>query len=149
VYLVDTNILLRLADSRHPSYEVARQAARSLERSGFALRTAPQNFIEFWNVVTRPADNNGLGLNTERAEEMLRFFERLFPPLPDLPATYQVWRKLVVDFKVSGVRVHDARLVAFMKVHDLKRILTFNKKDFLRFEPLGISPLEPAEVREE
>jgi predicted nucleic acid-binding protein len=31
------------------------------------------------------------------------------------------------------VQVHDARLVAAMRVHGVKRILTFNDKDFARY----------------
>ena len=34
---------------------------------------------------------------------------------------------------VSGVQVHDARLVAATRVHGVKRILTFNDKDFARY----------------
>jgi predicted nucleic acid-binding protein len=34
---------------------------------------------------------------------------------------------------VSGVQVHDARLVAAMRVHGVKRILTFNERDFARY----------------
>jgi predicted nucleic acid-binding protein len=34
---------------------------------------------------------------------------------------------------VSGVQVHDARLVAAMRVHGVKSILTFNDRDFTRY----------------
>jgi len=34
---------------------------------------------------------------------------------------------------VSGVQVHDARLAAAMRVHGVKRILTFNDRDFARY----------------
>lgn len=32
------------------------------------------------------------------------------------------WRRLVVNYGVSGVQVHDARLVATMLVHDVTHI---------------------------
>jgi predicted nucleic acid-binding protein len=44
-----------------------------------------------------------------------------------------VWRKILVSHNVSGVQVHDAHLVAAMLVHGVKRILTFNDKDFTRY----------------
>jgi len=39
--------------------------------------------------------------------------------------------------------VHDARLVAMMNVHGVRRILTFNTSDFARFE---IEALHPSAV---
>jgi predicted nucleic acid-binding protein len=53
--------------------------------------------------------------------------------LPDSAAVHEEWRKLIVTHNVVGVQVHDARLVAAMRVHGVKRILTFNTKDFARY----------------
>jgi predicted nucleic acid-binding protein len=49
-----------------------------------------------------------------------------------------------VDHRVSGAQVHDARLVAAMRVHGVKRILTFNTRDFTRFT--GIEAIHPADL---
>jgi predicted nucleic acid-binding protein len=57
---------------------------------------------------------------------------------------HEEWRKLLVDYGVSGVQVHDTRLVAAMRVHEVKRILTFNTRDFVRFA--GIEAVHPEEV---
>jgi hypothetical protein len=62
--------------------------------------------------------------------------EAKFPLLPDGPAVHQVWRKLLVDYRISGTQGHDGRLVAAMLVHDVKRILTFNTKDLTRFKQI-------------
>jgi predicted nucleic acid-binding protein len=62
IYLVDTNVLLRFADRTHPLHPTVRAAVRKLRTGGHKLRTAPQNFVEFWNVVTRPTERNGFGL---------------------------------------------------------------------------------------
>ena len=53
--------------------------------------------------------------------------------LPDSLAVHEEWRRLLVTHGVSGVQVHDARLAAAMRVHGVKRILTFNDRDFTRF----------------
>jgi predicted nucleic acid-binding protein len=44
---------------------------------------------------------------------------------------------------VVGAKVHDARLVAAMNVHGVRRLLTFNAGDFARY---GIEVLQPAAV---
>ncbi len=110
------------------------------------LYAASQNFIELWNVTTRPLENNGLGQTTTVADQMLRSFEQAFSRLPEPAETYDRWRDLVVRFGVSGVKVHDARLVALMLANDIIRILTFNAADFRRYEVLGIRAVEPGEV---
>lgn len=64
-------------------------------------------------------------------------------------AIHQEWRRLIVTHSVSGVRVHDARLVAAMRVFGVKRILTFNERDFARYSdieaihPSSISAMNP------
>jgi predicted nucleic acid-binding protein len=106
----------------------------------------PQNCIEFWNVATRPVTRNGYGLSVTDANTSLRLIERLFPILPEQAAVYQEWRTLVVQFGVAGVQVHDARLVAAMRVHNITHILTANTDDFARFGRIGIVPVHPAHV---
>lgn len=146
VYLVDTNVLLRLADRRHPLHPVMRQAIRKLQQEGHTLQITAQNGIEFWNVATRPANKNGFGLTPLEANRLLRLIERLFPLLPDSPLVYPQWRQLVVQFGVSGVQVHDARLAAAMLAHQITHILTFNGADFSRYAPVGIVAVDPALV---
>lgn len=57
---------------------------------------------------------------------------------------HEEWRRLLIDRGVSGVQVHDTRLVAAMRVHGVDRILTFNTKDFARFTE--IKAVHPGEV---
>ena len=51
-----------------------------------------------------------------------------------------------MDHDVSGVQVHDARLVASMIAHNVTRILTFNVTDFERYADEGIEVVNPAAV---
>jgi predicted nucleic acid-binding protein len=46
----------------------------------------------------------------------------------------------VVGHNVLGVKVHDTRLVAAMKVHGVGKILTFNIRDFARFDVEAVHP---------
>ncbi|MDE0684684.1 MAG: hypothetical protein OXI63_17325 [Candidatus Poribacteria bacterium] len=72
--------------------------------------------------------------------------EMLFPLLPDSSTVYPMWRQLVVKYDVSGVQVHDARLVAAMIAHNVKHILTFNVTDFQRYTDEGIEVVNPGAV---
>jgi predicted nucleic acid-binding protein len=142
-YLVDTNVLVRLAVAADPRHASARRAVEALEEEG--LFVAGQNFIELWNVLTRPVENNGLGQTTKVADQVLRRFEQAFSRLPEPGEVYDRWRELVVRFGVSGVKVHDARLVALMLANDVVRVLTFNTADFRRYEVLGIRAVDPGD----
>ncbi|MCY7374375.1 MAG: hypothetical protein LH472_00160 [Pyrinomonadaceae bacterium] len=72
--------------------------------------------------------------------------EKIFPLLPDDARVHREWRKLVLTFGVSGVQVHDARIVAAMLVHQVTHILTFNTSDFTRYSGIGIVAIDPKTV---
>jgi predicted nucleic acid-binding protein len=111
-YLVDSNLLVRLANRADIDYFTARNAIFVLRSQGDALHTSPQNLIEFRNVATRPLDTNGLGLAPNVVEKQATLYERLFPILPETPEIYPAWKTLVQAAGVVGKQVHDARLVA-------------------------------------
>jgi len=56
---------------------------------------------------------------------------------------YEEWKRLVVQHKVIGSKVHDTKLVAAMKVHGIAMILTFNTDDFSRYD---IEALHPSSI---
>jgi predicted nucleic acid-binding protein len=62
--------------------------------------------------------------------------------LPDIPAIYPVWKQLVRDHDVKGVKVYDARLVAIMSVYSIESLLTFDISDFTRYGGIRILQLE-------
>jgi predicted nucleic acid-binding protein len=143
VYLVDTNFLLRFVDRSSPLNTIVRDVRKKLRANGEQLKITPQNCKEFWNVATRSAVKNGLGLTPTHTNRLLELIERLFPLLPDTPAIYSEWRRLVVTYSVSGVQVHDAYLVASMKANNVTHILTFNTADFTRYAVEGIVAVDP------
>lgn len=146
-YLLDTNILIRTIVTDDPQYQVTQDAIAQLRRAREGLFIAPQNLIELWNVATRPADKNGLGLSPDDAEKEVTRLKEFFVLLPDTERVYPEWEKLVSTYKVKGAKVHDTRLVAFMVVNGLSHILTFNVKDFRRFNE-RITPVSPERVVE-
>jgi predicted nucleic acid-binding protein len=147
-FLVDTSILVRLANRADTAYPIADRAVVQLHLRGEVLHLTPQNLIEFRNVATRPAAVNGLGLSAAAAEAKAADFEALFPLLPETPDIYAAWKTLVAAAGVLGKRVHDARLVAVCHVHRVAQLLTFNTG---HFTPLsGFAPrvivVHPANV---
>ena len=142
--LVDTNILLRSAQPNHPFCAQATHAVSKLIRQKDAVFFCSQNVAEFWNVATRPADQNGLGLSHEEALQEVSSIEKLLTLLPDIPAIYSAWKEIVRDHKVQGVKVYDARLVATMNVYAVAGVLTFNTADFKRFS--NITALHPSSI---
>ena len=144
-YLLDTNILLRLVSPDDPMHTQTVAAIDLLNARREKAIIAPQNLIELWNVATRPVDKNGLGLSPPEAAAEVARLKELFILLPDTEQIYSEWERLVKTHEVKGVNVHDTRLVAFMLVHGLSHILTFNIKDFRRFRS-EITPISPKKI---
>lgn len=147
--LVDSNMVLRLAERGHPMYPIALNALSVIGRRKEPVYACPQNFTEFWAVATRPLTANGLGMTTTQAESELTRVEFLFPLLPDSPAVYPAWRRLVIGAGVSGKPTHDARILAFAQVYGIKRLLTFNVRDFTRYASLApdVQIVDPSAIR--
>jgi predicted nucleic acid-binding protein len=147
-YLLDTNILVRLANTTDPQHTVAARAVFELHRLGETLSLTPQVLVEFRNVATRATAQNGLGLSTALAEAKAAIFEGTFPLLPDTPDIFPAWKTLVGAVGVIGKQVHDARLVAVCHAHGVTHLLTFNVSHFARmagFGP-GVVVVDPASV---
>jgi predicted nucleic acid-binding protein len=143
-YLLDTNILSRLAEPGHAMHQPALDAVKRLAADGHTLHIVPQNLYEFWVVCTRPTAVNGLGKTAAEAATELASLKVLFVLLDETPALYGVWEGLVVATPVVGKNGHDARLVAAMMVHGLTHLLTFNAQDFRQYA--GITAVSPADV---
>ena len=126
--LIDTNVLLRRAEPDHASNRAATESVARLLEAGEQAYLTTQNVAEFWNVATRPAANNGLGLSLEFVFRDVEILERELRILPDDPEIYHEWKRLVIAHRVTGVKVHDAGLVAAMRVHRVERILTSMSK---------------------
>lgn len=146
IHVPDTNVLLRFAHRPDPQHAVVTSAIRKLKNSGDEIYILPQNCVEFWNVFTRPTSRNGFGFSVPEANHSLRLVERIFPLLTDDARVHRQWRRLVLSFGVSGVQVHDARIVAAMLVHQVTHILTFNTSDFARYSGIGIVAVDPKTV---
>ena len=136
-YLLDTSVLVRLANRSDVLYSTALDAVDKLDRRGEILHVTSQTFVEFRNVATRPSASNGLGMSTVDAEVEAAVYESEFPLLEETPDIYRKWKVLVTTLGVVGKQVHDARLVAVCHVHGVTHLLTFNTAHFARFSGFG------------
>lgn len=87
---------------------------------------------------------NGLGLSIAATLSEVEKIESLLTMLPDSPTVYAEWKRIIVQHGVSGVKVHDARLVATMNIHGVSRLLTFDVDDFTRYA--GIEVVHPKSI---
>ena len=142
--MIDTSTLLRTLQVRHPDHETATHALELLAERGQSLHIVPQNLFELWVVATRPAEQNGLGMQPAAAAVELLRLKSMFILLPDIPAIYPLWESLVTHHGVIGKPAHDARLVAALQAHGLTALLTFDQSGFSRYP--GIKVIHPADV---
>ena len=131
--LLDTNVLLRLADAGRDSHADAIDAVDWLVAHGYEPVLVPQNLYEYWAVATRPVENNGLGMSPPQVDQAISQWLPLFRLLLDERGIFKLWRELVTVHEVKGKTSHDARLVAAMQRHEVAHLLTINRQDFLRF----------------
>jgi predicted nucleic acid-binding protein len=137
--VVDTNVFVGAIQTFDSTLRAAaRRSVKSLYRQGERLFCFPQNLVEFWSAATRPANVNGLGLSPEQAARLVDRFQTIVGLLPETREIFPAWRRLVFRHRVSGIHVHDARIVAAMDVHQVSRILTFDVHDFDRYTHITV-----------
>ncbi|MDQ3374192.1 MAG: hypothetical protein M3521_09940 [Acidobacteriota bacterium] len=83
IWLIDTNILLRLAQINSSQHAEAKNPVDKLLAQNSTLYILLQNVSEFWNVCTRPLDKNGFGFSIAQADAELSKIESVFDILPD------------------------------------------------------------------
>ena len=98
--LADTNILLRRTQPDHPSHDLAVESVARLLNAGDPVYFTLQNMPSSGTWATRPIPNNGLGLSVALALGELEKIERFLIVLPDSPAVYGEWKRLVSRHRV-------------------------------------------------
>jgi predicted nucleic acid-binding protein len=130
ICLLDTNILLYLANPAAVEHGAAKAAITRMLVGGDQLATAVQVLCEFWSVATRPVSANGLGWTVIQTRTAIDGLRARFALLADPPEVIDYWVDLVVTHELKGKRVHDAHLLATMKANGVSRLLTLNAADF-------------------
>jgi predicted nucleic acid-binding protein len=142
-YLLDTGIFLRAFDDKSHEHEDIVLALRLLRDRDESFAVAVQNLAEFWNVSTRPVANNGYGLPVAIVLRRVQLIERFCQLHTESVSSVQHWKQLLSDYELTGVSVHDARLVSVMLSENIPRILTLNVRDFSRYSRIqALSPTD-------
>lgn len=142
--LIDASALLRVHDIRHPQRPAMRLLLTPDRAAHHGLCLCAQTMIEFWVVATRPTANNGFGLPPHEVRADLDRYLKFLPRLPEPPEVADPWLRLVTHYGVSGKPAHDARLVALMEAHGIRRLLTLNPGDFARYP--SVECVSPAQL---
>lgn len=142
--LVDTNIIIRLAQPHNPLRPEIVSALQKLSAASHELCVVPQVFYEYWVVATRPVENNGLGMATAVVQQSVLLLLQDFTLIGDMAGLFEEWLDLVAMHDVKGRNAHDARLAAAMKQHSVLRLLTYNAGDFKRYA--FVEAISPAEI---
>jgi len=135
---VDTHILIRFHDSSDDLHSQAVSKVAQLHRNDEALVVAPQCIYELWSVLTRPRQKRGVGLTPSDANAIVQRLPQFFRLVPDPAGLFTEWLRLVNLHGVSGKESHDARLVAFMNLSAIDKVVTFNGSDFARYGTISV-----------
>ncbi|MBD2133700.1 MULTISPECIES: type II toxin-antitoxin system VapC family toxin [unclassified Sphaerospermopsis] len=130
-YLLDTNIILRFANSQSQEYNLIRNTISEILLRGGQCFITSQVIIEFWVVATRPVNVNGLGWTVEQTTQAVQMLISQFDLLAETPDVFSIWLNLVTTYNISGKRTHDIHILAVMIAHNISHVLTLNPKDFI------------------
>jgi predicted nucleic acid-binding protein len=125
----DTNVLVDATDIKRPRH---RAAVALLERRRGLVFSA-QVAREYLAVTTRPVEANGLGMTLPDALANLAELRRVLRLLPEERALLPALLALLEEVPCHGSGIHDALVVATMRVHRVRRLVTSNPGHFERF----------------
>ena|SRR5437879_6543167 len=140
--MLDANLLVYAFYPKVPQHHPARQTLDQAQDENVGLCVTSQVLAEFYAVVTNPKRVNPAlkpSAALQRIDEI-----RSLPGLVVLPLPVDVvdrWVALLRRHPVVRKRIFDVQLVATMLANGVKRIYTFNVKDFRPFPE--IEAVEP------
>ena len=131
----DTNSIVRAEFELAPDHEVAKSALETERESGRVIYISRQIVREYLAVLTRPQPWSP-PLSMSDALARARSLMNSFTILEDGPEVTETLLELCQQVPAGGRQIHDANIAATMLTHDVRLLLTFNQRDFQRYEPL-------------
>jgi predicted nucleic acid-binding protein len=132
--MLDTNVLIAATDEGRAEHRDALTVVNDWASGNTELCTSGQILREYLVVATRPAAQNGLGLNLADALGNVRAIGMRTILLPEDAKVADRLLSLLADAECRGKQVHDANVVATMLVHGVRAVVSMNTEDFARFE---------------
>ena len=134
---LDTNILLTATDSSRENHRVAKVVFSKSLDMGIHLCFSGQIIREYLVVATRDISQNGLGMSPDHAVSNIQQFKARMTFFEEIEEVSENLAALVSTYQLRGKRIHDANLVALMKTHGIRVLLTENTADFAVFTEIG------------
>jgi hypothetical protein len=133
---IDTHLLVFAHRGNAPLHEAALAALRPVLEGTSAWALPWPCVHEFISISTHP----GIYQPASTLSEALGFLEQLFGSpqlhlLAESPGYYETLRELALAAKLSGPRIHDARIAALCLHHGVRELWTADR-DFSRFPKL-------------
>ncbi len=129
---VDTNVFVLARFATAPGHAVARTSLEAALAGPDRIRVSRQIMREYLVVVTREqAWTRPLSV-ADALHDVARLGS-VCDMLEDGHRVMDALAGLCRDIPVAGRQIHDANIVATMLAHGERRLLTFNRKDFIRY----------------
>jgi len=144
--LLDTNVLIYALDPNSEFHPASRHLLERARGNDAGLCVTPQVLAEFYAVVT---DRRRVP-QARQPVETLDAIEQILslPGITLLPTPVDIvnrWMELARRYPVSGQLIFDLQLAATMLAYDVRRVYTYNRVDFERFEEIMVlTPLMDA-----
>jgi len=136
--LFDTNILVYSRNQDDKRCWICREWIQKSEKKIITGILSSQNLVEFTSVSLKLAKINQKD-SIDRIQEYLRFLQSdAFIIIYPNEGTIQIFNNLLKKYASSPRRVFDLFLVATMLSHHVRKILTFNAKDYASFPEIQI-----------
>jgi len=139
---LDTNLLVAASAEAHPSHAMAAALIARLVAERVPMVISVQVCREFLSVMTRQPLGAARALTVAEALAALEGWRRPCVVLREDDTVLAELLALVRKHDVKGKQVHDANIVATMRVHGIDRLATLNATDFKRFvDEIALEPL--------
>ena len=129
---VDANVLIYSTVQSAPLYSAARATIQNLRTAGVELWTSRQVLREYLAAPSRPQSYTGAIPAANLIADVVHF-QAHFQIADEGQAGTAELLALLAAVPIGGKQVHDANIVATMRVHGLRQLLTHNTADFARF----------------
>lgn len=137
--VLDTNVVVYAHDQESSFHEPAKQLLRTADAPDAGLCVAPQILAEFFAVVTSPKRVTQPRSPAEALGAIEQLLQR--PGITLLPTPADIvkrWIDLARRFPVTRQHIFDVQIVATMLGNGVRRLYTFNRADFERFDQIEV-----------
>lgn len=130
--LLDTNVLIYAIDEDSKYFH---SVQKLLYSDNTKLFTTSKNITEFLAVVTRLPNAS---ISTSEALKITDDFQATFTVLYPDEKSNLVFRKLLKKYLPQGLKIHDYEIVSIALASNIKKIATFNQKDFSAIDEIEL-----------